>query len=60
MISTYVNQREMIVNSNPVDKILMDWPFLGKVIFDHSVESPFKANIPAMAAHFFFNNRKWI
>jgi len=48
----------MIVNSDSVDNILMDWPLLGKVIFDHSVESPFKANISAMAANFFFNNRK--
>ncbi|KAL5233976.1 hypothetical protein ACI65C_001386 [Semiaphis heraclei] len=57
MISTYVNQREMIVNSNPVDKILMDWPFLGKaVIFkahfyyltnkEETVINEFNKNIP--------------
>lgn len=34
---TYAAQREMIINSEPIDKVLLEWPFLGKVIIAYSV-----------------------
>lgn len=51
---TYASQREMIINSESLDKVLSEWPFLGKVIIVYSVYTLSKAtSILAMAMHFF-------
>jgi len=50
---TYFYQRQIIAHSKCVGNILLDWPFIGEVMFVHNVELPSKASIPVMATHFF-------
>jgi hypothetical protein len=38
MKTTYASQRQMILNADPIDTILLEWPFLGKVIFVYSMD----------------------
>jgi len=39
MNTTYAAQRQIILNADPIDTILSEWPFLGKVIFVYSMDS---------------------
>ncbi|XP_025421536.1 uncharacterized protein LOC112691487 [Sipha flava] len=56
MKTTYASQRQMILNADPIDTILLEWPFLGKELYlknhfyflTNIEDNNFKTKIPTM------------